>query len=72
MKRVDPNAKTTTVKNFDCINSFLLNPSMRFCFNVPYEYSFAIMETMTIAKKNFKIAAMYVLKCQIYGKLKIP
>jgi hypothetical protein len=30
------------------------------------------METITIAKNNFKKAATYVLKCQIKGKLKIP
>ena len=30
------------------------------------------METITIAKNNFKIEAIYVLKCQMYGKLKIP
>ena len=33
---------------------------------------FAIIETITIAKKNLSIAAIYVLKCQINGKLKIP
>ena len=30
------------------------------------------METITIAKNNFSIEAMYVLKCHMYGKLKIP
>jgi len=30
------------------------------------------METITRSKKNFNIAAIYVLKCQMYGKLKMP
>ena len=57
-KIVEPKAKTTTVKNLDWMNSFLLNPSIKFCFNVPYVYSLAIIETMTIARNNFKMAAI--------------
>ena len=34
-KIVEHNAKSTTVKNFDRMNSLLLKPSIRFCFKVP-------------------------------------
>ena len=35
-------------------------------------YSFPIIETTTIAKKNLNCDAKNVVKCQIIGKLKIP
>ena len=41
------------------MNSFLLNPSIRFCLRVLLLYSLAIIETITIAKKNFKILNRY-------------
>ncbi len=70
--KVEIAEKTTTVKNLESINSFLLKPSMRFCLSVLLLYSFAVIDTITTAKKNLSIAATYVLKCQMYGKLKIP
>lgn len=72
IKNVEPKANRPTVISFEAINSFLLKPSIRFCFKVPYVYSLAVIETITTAKKIFRIAAIYVLKCQINGKLKIP
>jgi len=33
--RVDTTENKITVRNFDKINSFLLNPSIKFCFKVP-------------------------------------
>lgn len=62
----------TTVRNLDAKNSFLLSPSMRFCFRVLLLYSLDIMDTITIAKKSFNQAATQELKCQMYGKLNIP
>jgi hypothetical protein len=32
----------------------------------------AIIDTITKSKKNLKMDAIKVLKCQMYGKLKIP
>jgi hypothetical protein len=57
-KKVDITAKRRTVINFDKTNSFLLNPSIRFCFKVLWLYSLDIIETITIARKSFKIAAI--------------
>ena len=56
-KSVDTPEKTTTVRNLESINSFLLNPSMRFCFKVLLLYSFAVIDTITTARKNLSIAA---------------
>src|SRR5690606_7622524 len=52
--------------------SFLLNPSIRFCFKVLLLYSFPIILTTTIAKKNLNCEAKNVVICQIIGKLKMP
>ena len=65
-------AKTVTVKNLEITNSFLLKPSIRFCLMVLLLYSFPIILTTTIAKKNLNCDAKNVVKCQIMGKLKIP
>jgi hypothetical protein len=62
----------TTASTFEVRNSFLLKPSMRFCFIVLLLYSLATMETIITAKNILKNAAKNVLKCQMYGKLKIP
>ena len=47
-----------TVKNLERTNSFLLNPSIKFCLRVLLLYSLAIIETITIAKNNLRIAAI--------------
>ena len=54
------------------MNSFLLNPSIKFCFMVLLLYSFPIIDTTTIAKKNLNCDAKKVVRCQTIGKLKIP
>jgi hypothetical protein len=71
-KTVEIKAKEMTVKNLDRINSFFESPSIRFCFIVLLLYSLAIMDTMTMAKKSLKTAVTKVLKCHMYGKLKMP
>jgi len=57
-KKVEITANTSTVRNLDKINSRLLNPSIRFCFKVLLLYSLDIIETITIARNNFKVAAI--------------
>ena len=69
---VDTNEKNTSVKNFERMNSFLLKPSIRFCFKVLLLYSLPIILTTTMAKKNLNCEAKNVVKCQIIGKLKMP
>ena len=64
--------KAAIAYTLDFRNSALLIPSMRFCFKVLYEYSLPIIAIITMAKNIFKSAMIKVLKCQIYGKLKIP
>lgn len=54
------------------MNSFLLNPSMRFCLMVLLLYSLPIILTTTMAKKNLNCAAKKVVICQIMGKLNMP
>ena len=49
-KTVEAKAKLITIKNLDFINSFLLSPSIKFCFNVPFVYSFAIIDTIIMAR----------------------
>ena len=42
------------------------------CFNVLLLYSFPIIDTTTMAKKNLNSAEKKVVICQMIGKLKIP
>lgn len=65
-------ANTRTVRNFESTNSFLDRPSIRFCLMVLLLYSFDIIDTMTMARKSLNQAVKKVLKCQMYGKLKMP
>lgn len=62
---VEIRANEITVRNLESMNSFLESPSIKFCFIVLLLYSFAIIETMTMAKKSLKKAVIKVLKCQI-------
>lgn len=71
-KTVDKIESTPTIMNLDNTNSDLLSPSMRFCFSVLFEYSLETIDTITNNKKNLKIAATHVVKCQIYGNSNIP
>ena len=52
-------------KVIDLKNSDLLNPSIKFCFNVLCEYSFPTITTIIIAKNIFSKEIMNVLKCQM-------
>src|SRR5690606_1818544 len=45
---------------------------MRFCLMVLLLYSLETIETITMAKNNLNHEAINVLKCHIYGKLKMP
>src|SRR5690606_3949174 len=49
-------AKTRIVNIFDFNISLLLNPSIKFCFNVPLEYSFVTFVMIITAKKTFAMA----------------
>ena len=57
-KMVEIKENTVTVKNLEAMNSFLLRPSIKFCFSVLLVYSLDIMETITIARNNFSKAAI--------------
>lgn len=64
-KTVDKIDSTATIKNLDNTNSDLDKPSIKFCLSVLLEYSLETIETITNKRKNLKIAATQVVKCQI-------
>ena len=49
-------AKTIEVRIFDFRNSSFPSPSIKFCFSVPFEYSFVTLVIMITARKILAIA----------------
>jgi len=53
---VEINANEITVSTLDRMNSFLDNPSIKFCLMVLLLYSLDIIDTMTMAKNSLNNA----------------